>query len=146
VAGPTSAVTLGVAVVAVTAFTAMLPATAVWVVLHADGFGARAVALGRRWHLLRPEPVLTYQRPLERTASDLRRLSAELRQAGRGMSAVRWRGLQMAYDDTLVTACRSLEVVTALRDLPDGMDREIERIRVEAALEQAGLRFRTPIP
>lgn len=142
VTGPTSTVSLGLVV---SALATALPAATIWLLLHADQIGVRAVRLARRWHLLKPERVVTYEPPIERIAADLRRLATERRGLGRGTSAVRWRGLTMAYDQTLVTACRSLGIRTALAELPDGMDRELERLRVEAALEQAGLRFLLPL-
>ncbi len=63
-------------------------------------------------------------------------------QEPRGTSHVRHRGLLAAYDDALVTACRVLEVPQSLSALPNGTDRDLERLRVEASLESAGLRFR----
>ncbi len=111
--------------------------------LHADDLGVRAVAVGRRFRLLPPvPPTLTYDWPVERIAAGLRRLSAEMRQVRRGTSAARWHGLRIAYDDLLVEACRALEVPNQLGELGDGMDREAERIRVEVALERAGLAWR----
>ena len=41
-----------------------------------------------------------------------------------------------------MVACRALEVPNALGELGEGMDRELERLRMEAELERAGLRFR----
>jgi hypothetical protein len=46
-----------------------------------------------------------------------------------------------AYDDRLRSACRQLGVVQHLDQL-NGMDLELERIRVEGALQQCGLVLR----
>jgi hypothetical protein len=137
-----SIVVLGLAV---SVLAAMLPMALIWAVIHADEIAESVVAFGRRCHLLPPPRILTYDPPIERTAADLRRLSAEMRQVPRGTSAVRRRGLQMAYDDKLTEACRSLGVRHWLGELGEGTDRELERMRVEAALEEAGLRFRPPV-
>ncbi len=142
-AEPASVVALALAV---SASTVILPVTMVWVVMHADEIGEHAMALARRCHLARPRPVLTYDPPIERIAADLRRISTELRQAGRGTSAVVRQGLRMAYDDKLTDACRALGLPHALGELTEGMDRELERIRVEGLLEQAGLRIRSTVP
>jgi hypothetical protein len=48
-----------------------------------------------------------------------------------------------AYDDLLLDACRALEVQTSLASLPEGIERESERLRVEYELERAGLPIRT---
>jgi hypothetical protein len=125
---------------------AVLPSGMIWLLSHADEIGSRIMAMGRRWHLLRPAPVLTHDPPIERIAADLRRLSAAVRPVPPGTPAVRRRGLQMAYDETLAAACRALDVQHSLGELADGVDREVERLRIEAALEEAGLRFRSAMP
>jgi hypothetical protein len=56
-----------------------------------------------------------------------------------GASLVRWRALWAAYDDVLMEAADQLEVTHELRNAPLGPDRDIERIRLRAALEGAGL-------
>jgi hypothetical protein len=79
---------------------------------------------------------------IEQLAAELRRLGERRRQlAGRphpGRDA-----LLAAYDDRLRLASRRLGVAEYLADL-EGLDREIERVRVEGALEAAGLVLRTP--
>ena len=44
-----------------------------------------------------------------------------------------------AYDVLLAQACAAVGVVNSLDDLPEGVDRDIERLRVEEALRQEGL-------
>ncbi|WBB77848.1 hypothetical protein O7606_16410 [Micromonospora sp. WMMD882] len=80
------------------------------------------------------------RRPLEEIAADLRRLRAY--RVGRGGRPIVWPLLLIeAYDDRLRLACRYLGVPEHLADL-DGVDREIERVRVEGELHAAGL----PLP
>lgn len=111
-------------------------------ILHFDEIGERAVTLGRRCGLLpRPRPV-TFDRPVEQIAADLRRLAAALGNIAHGTPHARRLGLLLAYDDTLIAACRALGLPQSLSELPRGLDRELERLRVEESLESAGLRFR----
>jgi hypothetical protein len=124
------------------AFAATLPVAAMWLILHFDEVGTRALAFGRRWGLLPAERVFTYERSVEQLAADLRRLAVATRDIPHGTPNVRRRALFLAYDDTLVAACRALDVPHALSDLQPGVDRDLERLRVESSLESAGLRFR----
>ncbi|MFI7210767.1 hypothetical protein ACIBP4_03690 [Micromonospora maritima] len=77
------------------------------------------------------------RRPLEQLATDLRRLGGH-RLAAADRSVV-WHGAVIeAYDERLRAACRALGVAEHLAEL-DGVDREIERVRVEGLLHAAGL-------
>jgi hypothetical protein len=58
-----------------------------------------------------------------------------------GTSLVRRNATLAAYDNALAQACLALGLPDTLTDLPPGTDREAERLRVEALLEAAGLRF-----
>jgi hypothetical protein len=58
------------------------------------------------------------------------------------MSMAKYRGAMAAYDDALLDACRALDLSTDLSTLPEGVERESERLRVEYELERAGIRFR----
>jgi hypothetical protein len=74
--------------------------------------------------------------PIERIAADLRRLVREKHDESRSLS---WQAiLQRVYDDRLRDACRQLEVEEYLSGL-SGVDLEIERVRVEDALRDAGM-------
>ncbi|MGY1600898.1 hypothetical protein [Geodermatophilus sp. SYSU D00815] len=84
-------------------------------------------------------PPETSRRPLQVIAADLRRLSRQLALVPAGAPLVRWRALWSAYDAVLTEAAEALEVPHALPDTPVGMARDIERLRVLAALEGAGL-------
>lgn len=79
----------------------------------------------------------TDRRPLEQLAADLRRLGGQ-RLGGTGRSMV-WHGaLIQAYDDRLRLACRALGITEHLGEL-EGVDQEIERVRVEGVLHAAGM-------
>jgi hypothetical protein len=88
--------------------------------------------------LRRPPPVPAH-RPVEVVAADLRRLSAQLAAVPAGATLVRWRALWSAFDDVLAEAAELLEVPHELAATPVGPARDIERLRVVAALEAGGL-------
>lgn len=132
--------------------TACLPAM-VAAILFADELARSANdAFGRlrdRWvvrrldRLLRADgavgvdlPELADDRPaIEHIAADLRRLGRQ-RLAATGRS--RRMAIDRAYDERLRQACRSLGVQHHL-DALDGIDREIERVRIEGELGALGL-------
>jgi hypothetical protein len=58
-----------------------------------------------------------------------------------GTPALRRYAARQAYDDLLRQACHALEVPERLDEFPEGMDKEIERLRVEEELRRAGLRI-----
>lgn len=77
------------------------------------------------------------RRSLEQIAVDLRRLGGH--RIGSGGRSVVWHGAVLkAYDDRLRMACRCLGLTEHLSEL-DGVDLEIERVRVEGELHAAGL-------
>ena len=90
-----------------------------------------------------PVPALAHLRPppIEQLAFDLRRLDRQ-RRGGPTLESEAWLAAVLrAYDERLCLACECLSVPENLRPLA-GMDREIERVRVEGALEAAGLELR----
>jgi hypothetical protein len=95
----------------------------------------RYVLWGNRAH--RP-PVPTH-RPIQVVAADLDRLSRQLALVPAGAPLVRWRALWFAYDAVLMEAAEQLEITHTLPGTPVGMARDIERLRMLAALEGAGL-------
>ena len=103
---------------------------------------ALAVRLGRFLGIIPPPPPTPVGMPLERIAADLRRLRLEARDHQPGMSMAKYRGAVAAYDDALLDACRALDLSTELSTLPDGVERESERLRVEFELERAGINLR----
>ncbi len=117
----------------------LIPVVVVWTCLHLRDIFTTSVSLGRRWHLLRTPPAAPTGPPLEKLAADLRRLHPEARSPRPGVPMARQRGIVAAYDGTLVTTARALAVHTTLQELPNGLDREAERMRLEHALTRAGL-------
>ncbi|WP_131802006.1 hypothetical protein [Klenkia taihuensis] len=83
-------------------------------------------------------PVAPDRRAVQAVAADLRRLRRELSLVATGSAAHR-AGVLAAYDDVLVEAAGALEVPHRLRDAAPGEDREVERLRLAAALADAGL-------
>ncbi|MFI5586799.1 hypothetical protein ACIA5G_17275 [Amycolatopsis sp. NPDC051758] len=77
--------------------------------------------------------------PIERVAADLRRVHRLLAGYPSGTPAARRFGTRQAYDELLTQACRQIGVLHRLEELPEGMDREIERLRVEQSLRERGL-------
>ena len=87
-----------------------------------------------------PPPILTTRRPIQVVAADLRRLSRQLALVPSGSTLVRWKALWAAYDGVLIEAAEMLEVPHELTEQPPaGVTRDVERVRVLAALEGAGL-------
>jgi hypothetical protein len=78
-------------------------------------------------------------RPIQALAADLRRVHRLLAEFGPGTPAARRIGARQAYDALLIQACAAVEVEHELDALPEGLDREVERLRVEEALRTAGL-------
>jgi hypothetical protein len=81
--------------------------------------------------------------PLEKLAADLRRLRAELVYR-KPATNLRLTALMEAYDDVLEATCARLELPSHLRELPIGRDRDIERLRTEATLQEAGISLEVP--
>nr|WP_260192724.1 hypothetical protein [Actinophytocola gossypii] len=77
--------------------------------------------------------------PIERLTADLHRVHRTLAEYPPGTPNVRRRATRDAYDALLAQACAAVDVPHRLTELPDGMAREVERLRVEEALREAGL-------
>jgi hypothetical protein len=75
--------------------------------------------------------------PFEQVAADLRRLARQRADVA-NRSPVWFAAVHRAYDERLRIACRELEISEHLQEL-EGIDLEIERLRVEGLLEAAGL-------
>ncbi len=86
-----------------------------------------------------PGPQPPADPPFEVVAADLRRLARQRAEVG-SRSPVWFAAVHHAYDDRLRIACRELNIVEYLNGL-DGVDLEIERVRVEGLLTEAGLRL-----
>ena len=122
---------------------ALLPVALLYVMINFGRVSRVALRVLRWCHLVpRPKPVPPPGRlPLEKITADLCRLSTALRDVPPEASRARKRGLLLAYDDVLGKAALALDVPEALAGLPLGMDRDLERLRVETDLRDAGLRF-----
>lgn len=81
--------------------------------------------------------------PVEKLAADLRRLRAELVYR-RPTSNLGLTALVQAYDEVLEAICARLGLPAHLRELPIGLDRDIERLRTEAAVQEAGIPLEVP--
>ena len=78
---------------------------------------------------------------IEQIAAELRRLDAQRRSGPTTESTLWLAAVLRAYDEWLRLACRSLGVTEHLEPL-DGVDRDIERVRVEGELQANGMTFR----
>ena len=76
--------------------------------------------------------------PLEQLAADLRRLRALLSQ-DEHRSAAHQMGNRLAYDRLMMQICEMLGIEHELERESIGVERDIERFRVEAELERAGV-------
>jgi hypothetical protein len=81
-----------------------------------------------------PLPVGAVPPTVEQIAGDLRRLGRQRLASPAAQSVLD------AYDECLTLACRYVGIAEHLRGLED-LDRELERLRVEAALQAAGFDF-----
>lgn len=89
--------------------------------------------LGRR------RPAVPTGPPIEKLAADLRRVHRVLTNYAPGTPVVRRIGTLQAYDELLIQACRAVDVDHQIGRLPPGTDLELERLRVEEQLRDAGL-------
>lgn len=117
--------------VALYAVVVVIPTAATWAVLKLPGLIEKKRAKSRI-----PEPSI------EHLAADLRRVHRLLADYGPGTPAARRISARQAYDALLVQACAAVRLEHRLDELPEGMDREIERLIVEERLREAGLRLK----
>ena len=103
--------------------------------------------LGRLERRLPPTPTVRQPEPenrlpaIEQIAAALRRLDAQ--RLSVGSRSMAWHeAVLRAYDEHLRMACRCLAVEEHLTEV-EGVDLEIERLRVEGALQAAGLALRS---
>jgi hypothetical protein len=110
---------------------------AVLAVIHADSLLESLARTRRRARKARervlPEPVGP---PLEKIATDLRRIGAARRETTLG--SLGYTILTTQYDKQLANGCRALGLDHRLYDLC-GFDLDMERLRVEGALRGAGM-------
>lgn len=97
--------------------------------------------LAGRFGEMRAAPPRPAGRSIEAIARDAQRLGPRFRYLQSGVSFARFEGRRLAYDKVLAEACQALGVEHLLGVLPPGLELDIERLRVEAVLERAGLRL-----
>jgi hypothetical protein len=114
----------------------VLAAALCWLLLARNSAGSWR-ELREHWRGVR---ALRRQRgvPIEQVAADLRRLRRVIANDG-NRSAAHQLGDRMAYDTVLVQACDMMGIGHELDTQIGGLDRDIERLRVEAELERAGV-------
>lgn len=112
----------------------MVPAAVCWLLLQ----GPTVLEWLRRRR--RPKPTAGGP-PIQVLAQRLRRVHKTLIDFEPGTPALRRLAARQAYDDLLRQACRALDVEHRLDEVPEGIDKEIERLRVEESLRRAGLRI-----
>jgi hypothetical protein len=111
----------------------------IWLLVHAEEMLGAGVRGAERIGLRKPPPRRPDGMPIERIAADLRRIRPQARRPAVGMPMVRRVAIVAAYDETLLDACRALEVPTVLDRITVALERESERLRTEAELERAGV-------
>jgi hypothetical protein len=90
-----------------------------------------------------PAPVRASRPSVEHAAAELRRLDQQ-RRSGLTFGSEMWLvAVLRAYDEWLQVACGCLGISQHLSAL-DGIDRQIERVRMEGELTAAGLQVHSP--
>lgn len=110
---------------------------AVLIIIHADMLLESLARTRRRARKARervlPEPVGP---PLEKIATDLRRIGSARQETNLG--PLGYTILTTQYDKQLANACRALGLDHQIYCL-SGLDLDMERLRVEGALREAGM-------
>jgi len=106
------------------------------------GTGPLLRAINRLLDRPRRGQLDSMRRPIQVVAADVRRLARQLSLVPAGAPMARRRALAAAYDDVLIEAAELLEIPHELRTTPDGPARDVERFRLLAGLEGAGLAVR----
>lgn len=110
-----------------------------WLLLDWRTQQVRAARLGRWLGVVEDAPDAPSGPPLEQVAADAERIRSAIRQAPPGVPLARLRGWRQAYDDVLAVACLELGLEQDLQTRPEGVERDLERERVERMLVRAGL-------
>ena len=94
----------------------------------------------RRLHLIPPEPQVLPNQQAAGSPGTCGDCTAPYATPGTGTSMARRTGVELAaYDDVLLEACRAVDLPDALTGLPEGTERDAERLRLEFLLDRAGL-------
>lgn len=104
-------------------------------------------AMARRRDHRRNVRALKHQRgiPIERLGADLRRLRTLIQHSDHH-SATQQEALRRAYDSALTDTCRMLAIEHELDRPTAGLERDIERFRIEANLQSRGIVLTPPAP
>jgi len=112
---------------------------------HLDGLHGRKRGFRREWRPASKDQrrglrALRRQQgiPIEELAATLRRLRVAVATDAH-RSAAHQMGNRLAYDRVLIDACLMLDIQHSLHNDSIGFERDIERFRVEAELEGAGV-------
>jgi len=111
----------------------MVPAAACWLMLQGPDL--------LDWLRRRRRGPTPSGPPIRDVARNLRRVHRTLLNFEPGTPALRRLAARQAYDDLLRQACRALDIEHRLDEVPEGIDKDIERLRVEESLRRAGLRI-----
>ncbi|MFI9384570.1 hypothetical protein [Kutzneria sp. NPDC052558] len=112
---------------------AMVPAAACWLMLHGPDL--------HDWLRRRRRGPTPSGPAIQDLARNLRRVHRTLLDFQPGTPALRRLAARQAYDDLLRQACRALSIEHRLDEVPEGIDKDIERLRVEESLRRAGLQI-----
>jgi hypothetical protein len=120
---------LAIAVVAPSAVLGLVFVLPAWLASLAEARRRRLRTQGRL--------AVVAGRPLEKLAADLRRLRPQRIDPGR--SHVQREAARLAYEDVLREVARALGIAEDLAGSPGRLARELEALRIEEALHDAGL-------
>ena len=90
-------------------------------------------------------PVAPDTRPLEELATQARRLGRRFHHPPEGQRFEKCEAVRRAYDTVLGEASQALGVTTLLTVIAPGPELDIERERVELALEESGFELGLPL-
>ncbi|HVV09068.1 hypothetical protein [Amycolatopsis sp.] len=108
-----------------------IPPVFFWAMLKLPKLADAALSRRRR-------PPLTDAPPIEQLAADLRRVHRALTRLAPDAPAVRRRATRQAYDALLIQACRAINEPHWLTELAEGIERDMERLRIEERLRSSG--------
>ncbi|KAA9166669.1 hypothetical protein FPZ12_000120 [Amycolatopsis acidicola] len=109
-----------------------VPPVFFWLMLKIPALADAALRRRRR-------PPLTSAPPIEQLAADLRRVHRALATLAPDAPVVRRRATRQAYDALLIQACQAIGEPHWLDEVPEGVEREVERLRIEEKLRSSGL-------
>lgn len=122
-----------------------IPVACLLLHFHLDGLRGRRLGFRPEWRPASKDHrrgirAMRRQRgvPIEEVAATLRRLRVAVANDAH-RSAAHQMGNRLAYDRVLIDACQMLDIQHHLLNDSIGIERDLERFRVEAELEGAGV-------